>query len=185
MDPHDLTSPPSDLSSPPSDGQLADQKVKVGETAMTPAEAQENQRQVEEEKRAREAAQAGPATVPPDANINQPPQPSNPQTVRSAEGLEKESGASKGARVATADPDNAGEKSRAWSGTGKAGMNEVFAMTNVDGEKLKITRKQWAKYGGQLMANGWTEPEFAKAEGIAAGGETIPNDIDWGTDPPC
>ena len=58
----------------------------------------------------------------------------------------------------------------------------VFVMTNVDGEKLSVTVKQWAKYGQKLRAKGWTTPEFA--QGDPGGNEEIPQDVVWGKDAP-
>jgi len=149
----------------------------VGGKPMTPAEAEENRRQVIEEQKNIAEPQVDP-NVPPDDPMNQPPQPSDPETVRSARATEKESGESKGKRVDTADVDPAGEKAPA--GWGK--KPTVYVMTNVDGEKLHVTVKQWAKYGQKLRAKGWTTPEFA--EGDPGGNEDIPQDIDWGKDSP-
>lgn len=149
----------------------------VGGKPMTPAEAEENKRQLEEEQKNIAEPQVD-RNVPPDSAMNQPPQPSNPETVRSARATEKESGASKAKRVDTADVDPAGEKAPA--GWGK--KPTVYVMTNVDGEKLHVTVKQWAKYGQKLREKGWTTPEFA--EGDPGGSEEIPQDVDWGKDSP-
>ena len=150
----------------------------VGGKPMTPQEAQENARQLEREQKEIEEKQKKEANVPPDSAINQPATPSNPVTERSAKLTEKESGASKAKRVDTADVDPAGEKAPA--GWGK--KPTVYVMTNVDGEKLYVTVKQWAKYGQKLRANGWTTPEFA--EGDPGGNEEIPPNVDWGKDSP-
>lgn len=147
-------------------------------TPMTPEEVQENERQLERERKEREEKQQVERNVPPDSEMNQPPTPSHPETVRSARATEQESGESKAKRVDTADVDPAGEKAPA--GWGKA--PKVFVMTNVDGEKLYVTLKQWAKYGQKLRAAGWTTPEFA--EGDPGGNEEIPQNVDWGKDSP-
>lgn len=146
-------------------------------TPMTPEEAAANKKQVEEEQKNISDPQVE-RNVPPDSSMNQPPTPSHPETLRAAESLEKESGASKAKRVDTADVDPAGEKAPA--GWGK--KPTVYVMTNVDGEKLHVTMKQWAKYGQKLRAAGWTTPEFA--EGDPGGNEEIPQDVDWGKDSP-
>lgn len=145
---------------------------------MTPEEAQENKRQVEEEQKRLADPNALPRNVPPDSTMNQPPEPSHPETLRSAEGLQKESGQSKAKRVDTADVDPEGEKAPA--GWGK--KPTVYVMTNVDGEKLNVTVKQWARFGQKLRAAGWTTPEFA--EGDPGGSEEIPQDVVWGKDSP-
>ena len=150
--------------------------VGVPGTPMTPEEAQENVRQVDEEQK--KLSEAGPRNVPEDAEINQPAQPSDPETVRSARMTEKESGESKAKRVDTADVDPTGEKAPA--GWGKKGT--VYVMTNVDGEKLYVTTRQWAKHGQKLREKGWTTPEFA--QGDPGGSEEIPQDIEWGKDSP-
>lgn len=157
-----------------------DKKTEIvgGQTPMTPEEAQENARQVEREQKEIEDKQKKEANVPPDSAINQPAQPSHPVTERSAKLTEKESGESKAKRVDTADVDPAGEKAPA--GWGK--KPTVYVMTNVDGEKLHVTVKQWQKYGQKLRAAGWTTPEFAG--GDAGGNEEIPADVDWGKDSP-
>ena len=157
---------------------LEEKKEIVGSgTPMTPEEAQENKRQVEEEQKNLSEPHVE-RNVPPDSQMNQPPTPSHPETLRSAEGLEKESGEHKAQRVDTADVSPEGEKAPA--GWGKS--PKVFVMTNVDGEKLYVTIKQWAKYGQKLRAKGWTTPEFA--EGDPGGNEEIPQDVDWGKDSP-
>jgi len=148
----------------------------VGGKPMTPEEAQENARQVEQEKKEVEERQQKERNVPPDSVMNQPAGPSHPETVRSAKMTEKESGESKAKRVDTADVDPAGEKAPA--GWGK--KPTVYVMTDVNGEKLYVTVKQWAKYGQKLREKGWTTPEFA--EGDPGGSEEIPQDIEWGKD---
>jgi hypothetical protein len=144
---------------------------------MTPEEAQENKRQLEEEQK-KLTDPPKDRNVPPDSQVNQQPQPSHPETLRSAEATEKESGQSKAKRVDTADVDPAGEK--APQGWGKA--PNVYVMTNVDGEKLSVTTKQWARFGQKLRAKGWTTPEFA--EGDQGGSEEIPPNVVWGKDAP-
>lgn len=148
----------------------------VGGKPMTPEEAQENKRQIDEEKKKLSDPNALPRNVPPDAEMNKPPQPSDPETLRSAEATSQESGESKAKRVDTADVDPAGESAPA--GWGK--KPTVYVMTNVDGEKLYVTVKQWAKHGQVLRSKGWTTPEFA--EGNPGGNEGIPQDIEWGKD---
>jgi hypothetical protein len=150
--------------------------VGVPGTPMTPEEAQANMKQVEEEQK--RLTEPGERNVPPDSEINKDPQPSDPETIRSARSLEKESGESKAKRVDTADVSPEGEKAPA--GWGK--KPTVYAMTNVDGEKLLVTVKQWAKYGQKLRAKGWTTPEFA--QGDQGGNEEIPPNVDWGKDSP-
>jgi len=145
-------------------------------TPMTPEEAQENARQVEEEKK--RLTETPERNVPPDSVMNEPAKPSDPETVRSARVLEQESGESKAKRVDTADVSPEGEKAPA--GWGK--KPTVYVMTNVDGEKLNVTVKQWAKYGQKLRAKGWTTPEFAG--GDPGGNEDIPPNVDWGKDSP-
>lgn len=152
--------------------------VGVPGTPMTPAEVQENERQLEREQQELEAKQQKERNVPADAAVNKPPAPSHPETVRSARATEKESGESKAKRVDTAHVDHTGEK--APQGWGK--KPTVFVMTNVDGEKLSVTVKQWAKYGQKLRAKGWTTPEFA--QGDNGGNEEIPQDVVWGKDAP-
>ena len=76
----------------------------------------------------------------------------------------------------TADVSPEGEKAPA--GWGK--KPTVYVMTNVDGEKLHVTVRQWAKHGQLLRAKGWTTPEFA--QGDQGGSEPIPGDIEWGKD---
>ena len=107
-----------------------------------------------------------------------PPHPSHPETLRSARATEKESGQSKAKRVDTADVSPEGEKAPA--GWGK--KPTVYVMTNVDGEKMNVTVKQWARFGQKLRAKGWTTPEFA--EGDPGGNEDIPQDVVWGKDSP-
>lgn len=150
----------------------------VGGKPMTPEEAQQNLREVEAESGKTTDPNRVERNVPPDSEMNKPPQPSDPETLRSAKGTEKESGASMAKRVDTADVDPAGESAPA--GWGK--KPTVFVMTNVNGEKLHVTVKQWAKYGQKLRAAGWTTPEFA--EGDQGGNEEIPQNIDWGKDSP-
>jgi len=156
--------------------------VGVPGTPMTPAEAQENERQLEREDKEREDKQIGERNMPPDAAVNQPTQPSHPETIRSARATEKESGEHKGQRVDEVEEhggvDRTGEK--APQGWGK--KPTVYVMTNVDGEKLSVTVKQWAKYGQKLRAKGWLTPAFA--DGDQGGNEDIPQDIDWGKDAP-
>ena len=164
----------------PLEQKMSEKTEIVGGKPMTPEEAQENVRQLDEEQaRLADPAAAGPRNVPEDAEVNKPPQPSDPETVRSARFTEKESGESKGQRVDTADVDPAGEKAPA--GWGK--KPTVYVMTNVDGEKLNVTVRQWAKYGQKLREKGWTTPEFA--EGDPGGNEDIPGNVDWGKDEPC
>lgn len=152
--------------------------VGVPGTPMTPEEAAENEKQVAEEQK-RLADPAGvQRNVAPDSTMNQPAQPSHPETLRSARATEKESGESKAKRVDTADVSPEGEKAPA--GWGK--KPTVYVMTNVDGEKLHVTVKQWAKHGQLLRAKGWTTPEFA--QGDEGGSEPIPGNIDWGKDSP-
>lgn len=157
----------------------------VGGKPMTPEEAQENREQViEEQKNIAEPPKDDQRNVPKDDPMNQPVGPreapqgasGQPETVKSARVLEKESGESKSKRVDEAEVDPAGEK--APQGWGK--KPTVYVMTNVDGEKLSVTVKQWAKYGQKLRAKGWTTPEFA--EGDQGGNEDIPQNVDWGKD---
>ena len=150
--------------------------VGVPGTPMTPEEAQANQKQVEEEQKA--LTEPGERNVAPDSEMNKHVEGSNPETIRSARSTEKESGQSKAKRVDTADVDPEGEKAPA--GWGK--KPTVYARTNVDGEKLLVTVKQWAKYGQKLRAAGWTTPEFA--QGDNGGNEDIPPNVDWGKDSP-
>lgn len=146
----------------------------VGGHPMTPAEAQVNKQQVEEEQK-NITDPPKDRNVPPGSSINQG---GGPETIRAAEAVQKESGASKAKRVDTADVDPAGEK--APQGWNKA--PNVYVMTNVDGEKMSITTKQWERYGQRLRAKGWTTPEFA--EGSQGGNEEIPNNVVWGKDAP-
>lgn len=159
----------------------------VGGKPMTPEEAQESRKEViEEQKNIAEPPPEDQRNVPKDDPMNKPAGPreappatsGQPETVKSARVLEKESGESKGKRVDEADVDPAGEKAPA--GWGKA--KTVYVMTNVDGEKMNVTVKQWGKYGQKLREKGWTTPEFA--EGDPGGNEDIPQDIDWGKDKP-
>ena len=157
----------------------------VGGVPMTPEEAQENRRQVVEESKNISEPPVD-RNVPEDDPMNAatgPREPAHgtsgqPETIRSARVTEKESGASKAKRVDTADPDPAGEAAPA--GWGK--KPSVYVMTDVNGEKLYVTVKQWQKYGQKLRAKGWTTPEFA--EGDPGGNEDIPQDVDWGKDAP-
>lgn len=149
-----------------------------GKTPMTPEEVQENERQLEAEQKKLTEADLSKRNVPADSEINKPPQPSHPETIRSARATEKESGESKAKRVDTADVDHTGEK--APQGWGK--KPTVYVMTNVDGEKLSVTVNQWKRYGQRLRAKGWTTPEFA--QGDPGGNEEIPQNIDWGKDAP-
>ena len=87
-------------------------------------------------------------------------------------------------RVDTADVSNEGEKADRPAWGGGVHSKPAYYMTNVNGEKLLITTKQWEKYGERLKANGWTEPEFAKQLKLKAGNEAIPADVDWGKDKP-
>jgi len=160
----------------PLESKLGQKTEIVGGKPMTPEEAQQNVKQVEAEQA--KLSDPGERNVPPDAKVNQPPQPSHPETIRSAKETEKESGESKAKRVDTADVDPAGEKAPA--GWGK--KPTVYVMTNVDGEKMNVTVKQWAKHGQLLRAKGWTTPEFA--EGDQGGSEPIPGDVVWGKDKP-
>jgi hypothetical protein len=162
----------------PLEKKLEEKSVVVGVpgTPMTPQEAQENVKQVDEEQKKLTEVPEDQRDVPPDAEINKPPQPSDPETVKSARMREKESGESKAKRVDTADVSPEGEKAPA--GWGK--KPTVYVMTNVDGEKLNVTVKQWAKYGQKLRSKGWTTPEFA--QGDQGGSEEIPQDIEWGKD---
>jgi hypothetical protein len=163
-------------------------KVVVGEgQMMTPDEAQQNYKEVKDEQKKLTEVPEDQRDVPADADINKPAtlRPDLPHggefptTVKSAEGREKESGASKAKRVDTADPSDQGEKApQGWKMDSKTKL--VFVMTNVDGEKMNITPKQWEKYGQTLRAAGWTTPEFA--DGDNGGSEAIPADIDWGKD---
>jgi hypothetical protein len=59
----------------------------VGGRPMTPEEAQENKRQLEEEQK-KLTDPPKDRNVPPDSQVNQQPQPSHPETLRSAEAVQ-------------------------------------------------------------------------------------------------
>jgi hypothetical protein len=153
--------------------------VIINDQAKSPADAEKNEQELKDAQAPLSAV--SPATqVSPNAEVNKPHQDSHPQTVASASVAEKESGPEKAKRVDTADPSNEGEGSPAGWGHQDAVDKKVYVMTNVDGEKLYVTRKQWMAHGQILRANGWTTPEFAA--GNPGGSEPIPPDVDWGKD---
>ena len=146
-------------------------------TPMTPEEAQENKRQVEEEQKRLAEVPEGGAQRAAGSEINKPP-----TAVASGNGsvcpkaLEKESGESKAKRVDTADVDPEGEKAPA--GWGK--KPTVYVMTNVDGEKLYVTVKQWASTDRSSAPR--AGPPRNSQRAIPAAASHIPGDIDWGKD---
>lgn len=187
-DPASATNPPLSTDAKTVDGFVQGKDVNqdkqgiINDQAKSPADMAKNEEELREAKAPLSAVD--PATkVDPNADINQPPQPSHPTTIASARAVEQESGPEKAKRVDTADVSNEGEKAPAgWGKVASVQDKRVYVMTNVDGEKLYVTRKQWAAHGQILRANGWTTPEFAGGDN--GGSEPIPPDVDWGKDKP-